>query len=512
MAQLESIFAELGIMQYVGIFLEHGFDTWETIMDIAESDLYTLGVKLGHRRKLQRRIASSRGLAPGASLVASSRVTAEGPRIEAQRPVSARSEVKIGPAVTKRKYRRHPKSDDNAPERPPSAYVLFSSKVRDETKNRNLTFTEIAKLVGENWQNLSPVEKEPYETKGSRAREKYNHDLTEYKKTAKYRQYNEYLRKFKAKQASADQAKESSKRQKLESGNCLQNKSAGATSHSLRSTGSSTKSQPGCESSLNWKQQTCSVVSVSKLQYTTAVATAILHHNPTNASTHLPTRAQFDQETLHLMSPLDSHNLEHRPAWTGSQATPEVFRMHFPPVSGISSNSNGWGSMGIPRSPETKRVGVITPPQHPDASTSSPLKHEYPYTGSAASSDSGTSNPRTPSTSSLPIQAWVFNEMPSASAFKLQTSSFPKSPTLQGQFAATLEDSREIMNGRCSPSPALFRFESSSSTRSVGSLASSHSSLHVSSQTSVGTQDRSDPKLNGLSALVRASEIVKQTT
>ena len=40
MAQrLEQIFGELGISQYLGIFLDHGFDSWETILDITESDL-----------------------------------------------------------------------------------------------------------------------------------------------------------------------------------------------------------------------------------------------------------------------------------------------------------------------------------------------------------------------------------------------------------------------------------------------------------------------------------------
>jgi hypothetical protein len=37
---LEDIFGELGIAQYLNTFLEQGFDTWETILDITESDLY----------------------------------------------------------------------------------------------------------------------------------------------------------------------------------------------------------------------------------------------------------------------------------------------------------------------------------------------------------------------------------------------------------------------------------------------------------------------------------------
>ncbi|KAJ0165877.1 High mobility group protein B3 [Colletotrichum tanaceti] len=261
--ELEGIFAELGISQYLGIFLEQGFDTWETILDITESDLDALGVKLGHRRKLQRRIANSRGLAPDASLVSPTRATAEEPKPEAQRPEQPRPEVKDGPVVTKRKYRRHPKPDENAPERPPSAYVLFSNKMRDDLKGRNLTFTEIAKLVGEHWQNLTPGEKEPYESSALKAKEKYNHDLAEYKKTAEYRKYNLYLQDFKARQASANQAKESSKRQKLDVGSRLQNGSASVTPGSLSSTGSGSESHQGSEPPPNRKQRVGSVVSRS---------------------------------------------------------------------------------------------------------------------------------------------------------------------------------------------------------------------------------------------------------
>jgi hypothetical protein len=39
MKQLEAIFAELGITQYLDVFVDQGFDTWETILDITESDL-----------------------------------------------------------------------------------------------------------------------------------------------------------------------------------------------------------------------------------------------------------------------------------------------------------------------------------------------------------------------------------------------------------------------------------------------------------------------------------------
>jgi hypothetical protein len=44
---LEHIFGELGITQYLDAFLEQGFDSWETILDITESDLYVRAAKAG---------------------------------------------------------------------------------------------------------------------------------------------------------------------------------------------------------------------------------------------------------------------------------------------------------------------------------------------------------------------------------------------------------------------------------------------------------------------------------
>lgn len=44
---LEVVFGELGITQYLDSFLEQGFDTWETILDITESDLYVKVVSGG---------------------------------------------------------------------------------------------------------------------------------------------------------------------------------------------------------------------------------------------------------------------------------------------------------------------------------------------------------------------------------------------------------------------------------------------------------------------------------
>merc|ERR1711939_1067025 len=139
---------------------------WDTLTDIQESDFDALNVKLGHPRKLQRAIADYRGI-PYERVVGSPAQEAPpetGKPLESSVTPTASTERGQGqPPEAKRKYRRHPKPDENAPERPPSAYVIFSNKMREDLKGRNLSFTEIAKLVGENWQNLTPGEKDPYE-------------------------------------------------------------------------------------------------------------------------------------------------------------------------------------------------------------------------------------------------------------------------------------------------------------------------------------------------------------
>jgi hypothetical protein len=209
MTELGDIFAELGVSQYLNDFVEQGFDSWDTILDITETDFDALGVKLGHRRKLQRRIANSRGLSSDRALESSARNTPTDDRgTEEQKQSGTRADPKetgAGPQGTKRKYRRHPKPDENAPERPPSAYVIFSNKMREELKGRNLSFTEIAKLVGENWQALSPGEKEPYEQAAFTDKERYNSELAEYKKTPQYKEYTKYLAEFKARQSNQQQ-------------------------------------------------------------------------------------------------------------------------------------------------------------------------------------------------------------------------------------------------------------------------------------------------------------------
>ena len=66
-------------------------------------------------------------------------------------------------------------------------------------KGQDLSFTEIAKVVGERWQVLPPDERETCERQANGAKEKYYVELSEYKKTPQYEAYQKYLEDFKAK-------------------------------------------------------------------------------------------------------------------------------------------------------------------------------------------------------------------------------------------------------------------------------------------------------------------------
>ncbi|KAL0142403.1 hypothetical protein V8B55DRAFT_1497653 [Mucor lusitanicus] len=103
----------------------------------------------------------------------------------------------------KRKYHRHAKPDTNAPLKPPSAYVMFSNDVRAELKQQNKSFTDLAKIIGDRWKNISPEGKELYETNALRAREDYLKKIEEYQKTESFRKYQQYISDFKAENEAA---------------------------------------------------------------------------------------------------------------------------------------------------------------------------------------------------------------------------------------------------------------------------------------------------------------------
>jgi HMG (high mobility group) box len=92
--------------------------------------------------------------------------------------------------------------------------VIFSNTIREEVRGQNLSFTDIAKLVGERWQKLNPEAKEPFESEANAAKERFNTELVQYKKTESYKEYTRYIADFKVKHSGNTSE---GKRPKLES-------------------------------------------------------------------------------------------------------------------------------------------------------------------------------------------------------------------------------------------------------------------------------------------------------
>ena len=83
---------------------------------------------------------------------------------------------------TKKKFK-----DPNAPKRPPSAFFLFCSEYRPKIKGEHpgLSICDIAKKLGEMWNNTASDDKQPCEKKAAKLKEKYEKDIAAYRAKGK---------------------------------------------------------------------------------------------------------------------------------------------------------------------------------------------------------------------------------------------------------------------------------------------------------------------------------------
>ncbi|XP_043300862.1 high mobility group protein B1-like isoform X2 [Cervus canadensis] len=70
---------------------------------------------------------------------------------------------------TKKKFK-----DSNAPKRPPSAFFLVCSEYRPKIKGEHpgLSIGDVAERLGEMWNNTAADDKQPYEKKAAKLKEK----------------------------------------------------------------------------------------------------------------------------------------------------------------------------------------------------------------------------------------------------------------------------------------------------------------------------------------------------
>jgi hypothetical protein len=126
MPVLTEVLERLDLAVYVDVLVANGFHDWDTVVDITEEDLTSMRFKLGHRRALQRAIATYRGI-PHSESLPDAEPTASGPASLSRAALESLS-ITTSTANTKekRRYRRHPRPDSNAPKKPKTACMAFT--------------------------------------------------------------------------------------------------------------------------------------------------------------------------------------------------------------------------------------------------------------------------------------------------------------------------------------------------------------------------------------------------
>jgi hypothetical protein len=198
LSHLDLSLSHLGLGEYFEVLVSHGFDTWDSLTDISEETMAELGVRIGHRRKLQREIASYRGQPRTQPLFSPPAVDGglQNSEEEQKSPHAGQDKLKTKtePTQLKRRYRHRQRRDPHAPRRPSCDYVLFGNSLRQQPDVAQLSFVEISKLVGERWQQLSPEERATWTFTAAEQKSRYITELAEYQQSMKYQHHQDGLR------------------------------------------------------------------------------------------------------------------------------------------------------------------------------------------------------------------------------------------------------------------------------------------------------------------------------
>jgi len=284
--------------------------------------------------------------------------------------------------------------------------------MRDELKGRNLTFTEIAKLVGENWQSLSQSEKEPFESQAQAIKDKYHSDLAEYKKTPQYKKYMVYLQEFKTKHATQSQDKDVSKRVKLEYGGPGRSSSNATPNRGSRSASRSEDRQPSePPRNRNRVDSTTSAMDSPYSPTTTPASPQESIHSPMMSNAD---RQSAERSPTFSTSPGELPPIPARPTsnWMEDQRVehPGGQRHHLPSLSDVFESQR----LALARHPSNEVNGYGFQRDHPSPGTipslvggdnRPPILRKEDSSAGSASSGSSYGYPRTPIDGSLPIHA-----------------------------------------------------------------------------------------------------------
>jgi hypothetical protein len=200
--ELRTALARLGLGQYEERLRQNGFEDWETLTMITETDMGELDFRRGHRRKLQRAIREYTSSSTShEEYVPDYRPLLSGWKAAVREYAEASPKSSQEASRTTRSYKRHPRPDPNAPHKPKTAYVLFGKHVRQDSTLSRSSFIDIAKETGKRWEALSHEERvNTWEAPAKDRLEKYKEELLYYEGTEEYRNYQMYREEFKQQQ------------------------------------------------------------------------------------------------------------------------------------------------------------------------------------------------------------------------------------------------------------------------------------------------------------------------
>ncbi|KAK2805939.1 hypothetical protein FQN51_008713 [Onygenales sp. PD_10] len=239
MTDLSMVFRELGMTQYLPSFMDNGFETWNDVLEIREIDLDKMGVKLGHKRRLQQRVAKERNDLHGPPL----QQTESGGYFKKKRRYQWHPKVRAPKAYSAR-------PDPNAPKKPLTAYAVFANEKRAQLQYKGLSFPEMAIEIGKLWRELPEGEKRAAQADAIQAREGYKRALAEYEKSENHYKYERYLDEWKAKKCARKKANEGFVEKKYQSNNSSPQYAARSPALMVDTTGSPLAHRI-CEDGLN---------------------------------------------------------------------------------------------------------------------------------------------------------------------------------------------------------------------------------------------------------------------
>ncbi|KAI8877717.1 hypothetical protein K501DRAFT_229742 [Backusella circina FSU 941] len=160
--------------QYSDAFIEEGFDSVSALLDITESDLVFMGIKRGHRRLLQRAIATTRGIPFTTPIIINYGYEEPDTSYTLPKPGTSSSAQRNDGGEDRRSRKRK----QYVPSKPITAFHEYLNEVRAEFRdNGNMSSTDINRIAQDRWDTLGVTDKDIYERKALHANSDYVMDL-----------------------------------------------------------------------------------------------------------------------------------------------------------------------------------------------------------------------------------------------------------------------------------------------------------------------------------------------